>query len=404
MPKFKCDLKNAQGNSVKQTIIAESVRDARDKVRESGFSIVSIKEQADGFSLAKFFLSIKKITVKDKAIFSRQLATLVNAGVSIVRGLGVLTDQCENPKLKVALKEILEDVQQGANLSDAMRKHPQCFDKLYCAMVEAGEAGGVLDDVLQRLAKLLEDSARLNNQIKSAMTYPVTVSILAVLIFVGMCVFILPTFEGVFKQLGGELPAFTQILVNISNFLRSPQVILIPIAFFIFSFIYAYIYSTPPGKLYLDGFYLKLPLFGDLLRKTAVARFSRTFGSLSRAGVPILGALEITGETAGNQVLTNALTTARQVVREGGQIAPAIEKENVFPVMAIQMITIGEETGELDKMLTKVADFYENEVEEAVKALTSIMEPIMIVVLGGMVGSILVGMYLPIFSIVDKIK
>ncbi len=404
MPKYKCELKNAQGITVKQTIIAENPREARDKMRQQGFSIVEIKEVADGFSLEKLSMSMKKVTVKDQAIFSRQLATLVNAGVSIVRGLGVLTDQCENPKLKVALKSILEDVQQGANLSDAMRKHPESFDKLYCAMVQAGEAGGVLDDVLQRLAKLLEDSAKLNNQIKSAMTYPVTVSILAVLIFVGMCVFILPTFEGVFKQLGGELPVFTQVLVNISNFLRSPSVIIIPIAIFIFGFIYSFIYSTPAGKLYLDGLFLKLPLFGDLLRKTAVARFSRTFGSLSRAGVPILGALEITGETAGNQVLTNALTSARQVVREGGQIAPAIEKENVFPVMAIQMITIGEETGELDKMLMKVADFYENEVEEAVKALTSIMEPIMIVVLGGMVGSILVGMYLPIFSIMDQIK
>jgi len=404
MPKYKCDLRNAQGNVVKQTIIAETVREARDKMREQGFSIVEIKEVADGFSFEKMAMSFTKVTVKDQAIFSRQLATLVNAGVSIVRGLGVLTDQCENPKLKVALKDILDDVQQGSNLSDAMRKHPESFDKLYCAMVQAGEAGGVLDDVLQRLAKLLEDTAKLNNQIKSAMTYPVTVSILAVAIFVGMCVFILPTFEGVFKQLGGELPIFTQILVNISNFLRSPSVLIIPIAFFVFSAVYAAIYKTPAGKLYLDGLFLKLPLFGDLLRKTAVARFSRTFGSLSRAGVPILGALEITGETAGNQVLTNALTSARQVVREGGQIAPAIEKENVFPVMAIQMITIGEETGELDKMLMKVADFYENEVEEAVKALTSIMEPIMIVVLGGMVGSILVGMYLPIFSIMDQIK
>ena len=194
MPKFKCDLKNTQGRSVKQTIIAESIKEARNKMREQGFSIVEIKEVANGFSLEKLSMSMKKVTVKDKAIFSRQLATLVNAGVSIVRGLGVLTDQCENPKLKISLKEILADVQQGANLSDAMRKQPESFDNLYCAMVEAGEAGGVLDDVLQRLAKLLEDSAKLNNQIKSAMTYPVTVSILAVLIFVGMCVFILPTF------------------------------------------------------------------------------------------------------------------------------------------------------------------------------------------------------------------
>ncbi len=404
MPKFKCNLKNAQGGAVQQTIIAESIKEARNKMRDQGFIIIDIKEDAGGFSFEKFSMGMKSITVKDKSIFSRQLATLVNAGVSIVRGLGVLTDQCDNPKLKIALKEILEDVQQGTNMSDAMRKHPESFDKLYCAMVQAGEAGGVLDEVLSRLAKLLEDSARLNNQIKSAMTYPVVVSFFAILIFVGMCVFIIPVFDGVFKQLGGELPLFTQILVNISNFLKSPQVLIIPLGLFGLFFLYNRIYSTPAGKLYIDGLSLKVPLFGDLIQKTAVARFSRTFGSLSKAGVPILGALEITGETAGNQVITNALTVARQVVREGGQIAPAIEKEEVFPVMAIQMISIGEETGELDKMLMKVADFYENEVEEAVKALTSIMEPVMILVLGGMVGSILVGMYLPIFKIMDQIK
>jgi len=404
MPKFKCNLKNAQGGSLEQTIIAESIKEARDKMRQQGFTVIEIKEVAGGFSLEKFSMGMKNITVKDKSIFSRQLATLVNAGVSIVRGLGVLTDQCANPKLKIALKEILEDVQQGTNMSDAMRKHPESFDKLYCAMVQAGEAGGVLDDVLSRLAKLLEDSARLNNQIKSAMTYPVTVTIFACLIFVGMCVFIIPVFDGVFKQQGGELPAFTQGLVSISNFLRSPQVLLVPAVIFGIFFTFNRVYSTPAGKLYIDGLSLKLPLFGDLIQKTAVARFSRTFGSLSKAGVPILGALEITGETAGNQVITNALTAARQAVREGGQIAPAIEKEEVFPVMAIQMISIGEETGELDKMLMKVADFYENEVEEAVKALTSIMEPVMILVLGGMVGSILVGMYLPIFKIMDQIK
>lgn len=404
MPKFKGNLKDSTGKPLQQTITAESVREARDAWRQKGFAVLEINEVAGGFDLEKFQLSMKKVSVKDKAIFSRQLATLVNAGVSMVRGLGIMTDQCENPRLKVALKDILADVQQGANFSDALRKHSEIFDRLYCAMVQAGEVGGVLDDVLQRLATLLEDQARLSNQIKSAMTYPVTVSILAVGIFVGMCVFILPTFEGVFKQLGGELPAFTQILVSISNFLRSPQVIILPISFFALSAAYAWWYKTPPGKLYMDGVFLKLPLFGDLVRKTAVARFARTFGSLSRAGVPILSSLEITGDTAGNQVITNALTVARQAVREGGQIAPAIEKEEVFPTMAIQMISIGEETGELDKMLMKVADFYENEVEEAVKALTSIMEPLMICVLGGMVGSILVGMYLPIFSIMDQIK
>ncbi len=404
MPKFQGSLKDATGREVKQTMVAESVREARDVWRQKGFQVVQIKEVADGFSMEQLSLALQGISVKDLAIFSRQLATLVNAGVSMVRGLGIMTDQCENKKLKIALTEVLDDVQQGTNFSDALRKHPKIFDKLYCAMVQAGEAGGVLDDVLSRLATLLEDQARLTNQIKSAMTYPAVVTFIAVSIFIGMCKFIIPVFSGVFKQLGGELPAFTQILVNISNFLNSPAFFLIPVVIAIAVFAYRQFYKTPFGKLYMDGVFLKLPMFGELVQKTAVARFARTFGSLSRAGVPILMSLEITGDTSGNQVIANALEAARNAVREGGQIAPALEKTEVFPVMATQMITIGEETGELDKMLMKVADFYENEVEEAVKALTSLMEPIMILFLGGMVGGIIVGMYLPIFSIMDQIK
>ena len=402
MAKFQASLKDSKGKSVQQTMVAVSLKEARDTWKQKGFFVQDIKEMKGGFDFAAF--TMKKVTVKDLALFSRQLATLVNAGVSMVRGLGVMCDQCANTRLKIALTEVLDDVQQGTNFSDALRKHPKVFDKLYCAMVQAGETGGVLDDVLARLATLLEDSARLTNQIKSAMTYPIVVSSIAVLIFLAMCIFIIPVFDGVFKSLGGELPAFTQILVNISNFLKSPSVIIIPIIIFIIAFVYKRVYATPAGKLYLDGVFLKLPLFGDLVVKTAVARFARTFGSLSRAGVPILSSLEITAETAGNLVISNAIDSARNAVREGGQIAPAMEKTEVLPVMALQMVSIGEETGEIDKMLMKVADFYENEVEEAVKALTSLMEPLMIIVLGGMVGSIIVGMYLPIFSIMDKIK
>ena len=402
MAKFQGNLKDIKGKSVQQTMVAVSLKEARDTWKQKGFYVQDIKEVKGGFDFAA--LTMKKVTVKDLALFSRQLATLVNAGVSMVRGLGVMCDQCANPRLKIALTEVLDDVQQGTNFSDALRKHPKVFDKLYCAMVQAGETGGVLDDVLARLATLLEDSARLTNQIKSAMTYPIVVSSIAVLIFSAMCIFIIPVFDGVFKSLGGELPAFTQILVNISNFLKSEKIFILPALAFAFVFVYNRVYATPAGQLYLDGVFLKLPLFGDLVVKTAVARFARTFGSLSRAGVPILASLEITAETAGNLVISNAIHSARNAVREGGQIAPAMEKTEVFPVMALQMVSIGEETGEIDKMLMKVADFYENEVEESVKALTSLMEPLMIVVLGGMVGSIIVGMYLPIFSIMDKIK
>jgi type IV pilus assembly protein PilC len=400
--KFQASLRDAKGKPVQQSMTAGSLKEAREVWKQKGFVIQEVKEVKGGFDFAA--LTMKKVEVKDLALFSRQLATLVNAGVSMVRGLGVMVDQCSNPSLKKALTEVLDDVQQGTNFSDGLRKHPKIFDNLFCAMIQAGETGGVLDDVLSRMATLLEDSARLNNQIKSAMTYPIVVCSIALIIFLAMCIFIIPTFDGVFKTLGGELPAFTQILVNISNFLKSEKIFLLPATFFGLSFAYKTAYATPAGQLYLDGVFLKLPLFGDLVVKTAVARFARTFGSLSKAGVPILSSLEITGETAGNLVISNAIDSAREAVKEGGQIAPAMEKTGVFPVMALQMVSIGEETGEIDKMLMKVADFYENEVEEAVKALTSLMEPLMIVVLGGMVGSIIVGMYLPIFSVMDKIK
>jgi type IV pilus assembly protein PilC len=341
--------------------------------------------------------------VKDKAVFSRQFAALVNAGVAMVRGLGVLSEQCQNPKLKNALMEISADVQQGMNLSDAMRKHPQCFDNLYTSMIQAGEVGGVLDEVLNRLAKLLEDIARLQNQIKSAMAYPITVGFLATVIFLAMTIFLLPVFAGIFKEIGTELPAFTQMMLNISEFLRSPNVLILIILIPVVIFAYRQYYKTRAGRETMDRLFLKMPLFGDLIQKTATARFCRTFGALTRSGVPILTCLEIVRDTAGNQVIANAVDEARREIQTGGLISIALQKEQVFPLMAIQMISIGEETGEIDKMLMKVADFYEDEVEQAVKALTSIMEPIMIIFLGGMVGSILLSMYLPMFAVFEKL-
>jgi type IV pilus assembly protein PilC len=254
------------------------------------------------------------------------------------------------------------------------------------------------------LAKLLEDVARLQNQIKAAMTYPIAVGIIAVTIFLGMCIFLLPIFENIFIELKAPLPAFTAFMIGISRFLRSFYVIFVIIAIVVAAYAYRQYYKTRVGRETMDRFFLKMPLFGDLIQKTATARFCRTFGALSRSGVPILTSLEIVRDTAGNQVIANAVDEARKEVQTGGQISLALQREHVFPVMAIQMISIGEETGEIDTMLMKVADFYEDEVEQAVKALTSIMEPIMIVVLGGMVGSILVAMYLPIFGIMDAIK
>ena len=270
-------------------------------------------------------------------------------------------------------------------------------------MVQAGEVGGVLDEVLGRLAKLLEDTARLQNQIKSALAYPVVVGSLATIIFLAMTIFIIPVFAGIFKEIGGDLPAFTQAMLDISEFLRSPKVLILVILVPIVVFSYKRYYSTRVGRETMDRFFLKMPLFGDLIQKSATARFCRTFGALTRSGVPILTCLEIVRDTAGNQVIANAVDEARREIQTGGMISIALQKEQVFPIMAIQMISIGEETGEIDAMLMKVADFYEDEVEQAVKALTSIMEPIMILFLGGMVGSILLAMYLPMFKVFEKL-
>ncbi len=405
MPTFVVQARDSKGNPKRQKITAESAAEARTSLREQGLFVQELREDKGmNFDLEQISLMFTGVSVKDKAIFSRQFATLINAGVALVRGLGVLADQCPNPKLKKALQEINADVQQGTNLSDAMRKHPACFDGLYISMVQAGEVGGVLDEVMNRLSKLLEDVARLNNQIKSALTYPVVVGFIAVAVFIGMTVFLLPTFAVIFDELDAELPVFTQVMLNISDFLRSPLAYVgMPIVIGLLVFAFQTYYKTRVGRETVDRMSLKMPLFGDLIQKTATARFCRTFGSLSRSGVPILTALEIVRDTSGNQVIANAIDAARREVQTGGMISLALQREQVFPIMAIQMISIGEETGEIDNMLMKVADFYEDEVEQAVKALTSIMEPLMIVVLGGMVGSILVAMYLPMFKIMDAI-
>ncbi len=410
MPTYVVRARDTKGNARREKVTADSPGEARTALREKGLFVQELVEdrglvdRLNNLDMKDIQTALTSVTVKDKAIFSRQFAVLINAGVAMVRGLGVLSDQCPNPKLKKALQEISGDVQQGTNLSDSMRKHPHCFDGLYVAMVQAGEVGGVLDEVMNRLAKLLEDVARLQNQIKSAMTYPVVVGIIAVTIFLGMCIFLLPIFENIFIELNAPLPAFTAFMIGISRFLRSFYVVILVVAIFVLAYAYRQYYKTRVGRETMDRFFLKMPLFGDLIQKTATARFCRTFGALSRSGVPILTSLEIVRDTAGNQVIANAVDEARKEVQTGGQISLALQREQVFPVMAIQMISIGEETGEIDTMLMKVADFYEDEVEQAVKALTSIMEPIMIVVLGGMVGSILIAMYLPIFGIMDAIK
>jgi type IV pilus assembly protein PilC len=278
------------------------------------------------------------------------------------------------------------------------------FDRLTVAMVEAGEAGGVLDESLRRLAKVLEDNAKLQNQIKGAMGYPVAVFVIAIAVFLGMTIFIIPTFAGIFEDLGAELPWFTQLMVDISSLLRSPFALVLLAVLAIAAFLFVRFYKTPFGRRKVDGLSLKLPIFGDLIQKTTTAQFCRTFSSLTRAGVPILLSLEIVREITGNAVMSDAVNQSREAVMQGIPLSLALGRLNVFPDMAISMLSIGEETGEMDAMLSKVADFYEDEVEAGVKALTSMLEPAMIVLVGGIVASILIAMYLPMFSVFDQIQ
>lgn len=365
--------------------------------KKGGFDFSQIEE--------KISVAMASVTVKDLAIFARQFAAMFNAGVAMIRCLSVLTEQCSNPKLKRALRGINAEVQQGAELSSSMAKYPDVFDQLFLSMVAAGEVGGVLDEVLERLAVLMEKNAKTQSEIKSAMSYPKTVLIIAIIIFFAMTIFLLPTFAKIFKDIGAELPAFTVMMLGISSFCVTwppiPQASVIG-AIIGLSIAYQMYYKTPAGHLQMDGIFLKLPVFGDLIQKTAVARFCIIFGTLTRSGVPILNSLEIVRDVAGNEVIANAIEYGRNAIQGGGMISIALQEKAVFPPLAIQMMAIGEETGELDKMLMKVGTFYESEVEEAVKGLTSMMEPLMIVVIGGIVASILLSMYLPMFSVFQK--
>ena len=342
--------------------------------------------------------------VKEKAVFASKLAVLIDAGVPILRSIDLVHRQQKSPMFRRALAAMILEVNQGENLATAMRRWPKVFDKLMVAMVEAGEAGGVLDETLSRLAKLLEDNAKLQNQIKGALSYPVAVLFIAILVFLGMTIFIIPTFAEIFDQLGAELPAFTLMLVNLSKTLRSPFSFVIVGGLIASIVIFTQYYKTPFGRRNVDQLILKIPLFGDLIQKTATAQFSRTLASLSKAGVPIMMALEILTETASNTIFSDAISKSRLDVSEGIPFSSALSAKKVFPDLAINMLLVGEETGNMDAMLSKVADFYEDEVSTAAKMLTSLIEPFMIVFVGGIVASILVAMYLPMFSVFDKIR
>lgn len=337
-------------------------------------------------------------------MWASKLAALVDAGVPIVRSLDLMATQQKLPMFKKALTAVGLEVNQGTAMGAAMRQWPKVFDQLTVAMVDAGEAGGVLDESLKRLAKLLEDNARLQNQIKGALGYPVAVLVIAILVFLGMTIFLIPTFAGIFEDLGAELPLFTQLMVDLSKLLRSSAALVFAGVLLVGIWLFSRYYATHKGRRVIDRLMLKVPLFGDLIMKTATAQFCRIFSSLTRAGVPILMSLEISSETAGNSIISDAILESRGLVQEGVLLSTALTRQKVLPEMALSMLSIGEETGEMDQMLSKVADFYEDEVSASVKALTSMLEPAMIVVVGGIVGSILLAMYLPMFTVFDQIQ
>ena len=418
MPAFVATYRNSRGKVASLTLEAADALAARRDLRRRGIQAETIERQAAApglggaagrkqtSSLSQQLASLLegKPGIRDKAVFASKLAALVDAGVPIVRSIELMAKQQKLPLFKRALEAITLDVNQGVALGPAMRRWPQVFDKLSIAMVDAGEAGGVLDESLRRLAKLLEDNAKLQNQIKGALGYPVTVLTIALLVFLGMTIFIIPTFAGIFDDLGAELPLFTQLMVDLSKLLRSPFALVLVGMLAAAVVLFSQFYATPVGRRRVDALVLKIPLFGDLIQKTATAQFCRTFSSLTRAGVPILMALEIVREITGNSIISDAINQSRDDVTQGIPLSLALASKKVFPEMAIGMLAIGEETGKLDAMLAKVADFYEDEVAATVKAITAMLEPAMIVIVGGIVGSILLAMYLPMFSIFDQIK
>lgn len=419
MPTFTYKARDSKGTLKESSILADTIESARAMLKQDGLWVVDLKETTEPFTgerpvqkkkesekgfLQGFLEKYQPISLKDMVIFSRQFASMMESGVAMLRALNVLCEQTGNPRLKKALEQIRYDIEQGGTLSDSLDKHPKIFDRLYISMVRAGEAGGVLDQVLNRLAMFMEERSKLNQQVRAAMTYPVVVMFIAVGVFYAMLTLVLPTFSGLFASLGSELPAYTKVLITISEFLRSWYMLaLIAIIVGLVVALKNW-YMTKEGRFTIDFTFLKFPVLGDIIRKVAVARFSRTFGTLIKSGVPIVTALDVVKDSAGNEVLARAIEAVMSKVQQGGTISGPLSESKIFPPMVTQMVAIGEETGQLENMLEKIADFYDIEVGTAVEGLTSLMEPLMIVTLGGLVGAIVVGMYLPIFTVISKIQ
>jgi len=396
MPVFVWVAQTKKGRKLKGEIDAANEAIALSQLKKRNFTVKKLKAKPkDIFGNISFLKP--KVTKKDLMVFTRQFSTMIDAGLPLVQGLTILAEQSENPTFKAVLKEITKDVEGGSTLAEAMKKHSKIFDTLFVNLVAAGEMGGMLDTILRRLAQFIEKAEKLKSQIKGAMTYPIVVMAIAVIVIAVILVFVIPVFEDMFKSFGSALPTPTQIVVNMSRFLKS-NIHWVIIALIALIYGFKRYRDTAAGKKVTDSLFLKLPVFGDLLKKTAVARFTRTLGTMISSGVPILDALEIVAKTAGNVVIEEIIYEVRGSIAEGQTIAEPLSENDIFPGMVIQMIAVGEATGALDSMLEKIADFYDEEVDAAVAALTSMLEPLLMVFLGGSIGGLVIAMYLPIFE------
>ncbi len=399
---FAYKVRDRSGNVVTGTLLGDSELLVLQKLREMGYTPLEVGKHKAGLKM-EINLRPGRVKLKELSVFSRQFATMVNSGLPILRALSILADQTESKELQKTLVAVRTDIEQGSSLSGAMAKHPKAFNDLYVAMIKSGETGGVLDNVLLRLADQIEKDVHLRQKVKSAMTYPVVVVIMVTGILAAMLLFIVPQFKTIYEQLGSQLPLPTRILLAVSNGLRTFWW-----AFGLMTigaiFGFKRYKKTEAGRAMIDAFKLKVPVFGNLFHKTALARFSSTLGMLLRSGVPILQALDIVADTVNNRTISKAVSDVQGSVREGESIAKPLSKHAVFPPMVVQMLAVGEETGAVDTMLDKVSDFYNNEVEATVDALTSLIEPLLIALIGGAVGAAVVALYMPMFNIINIIK
>jgi type IV pilus assembly protein PilC len=400
MPSFVWKGKNRFGAFQEGVLLADNRDAAVATLRRQNIQVTTIREKGREVRLLPRFP--RKIAQKRVAIFTRQFSVMLDAGLPLVQCLEILGEQEEDKKFAEIIETVRTDVESGSNLADAMKKHPLAFDNLYTSMIAAGEAGGILDIILQRLATYIEKAVRLQAQVKSALIYPITVLIIAAGVVYIILWKVIPVFSQLFAGLGADLPWLTGIVVAASNFVGRFGIFVLLGIFLIYRAILRY-HKTESGRRVIDGLILKTPIIGMLVRKIAVARFCRTLATLTASGVPILEGLEITARTSGNAIVEDAIMAVRRAVEEGKTISGPLGETKVFPPMVVQMINVGEQTGALDQMLTKIADFYEEEVDTAVAGLMKLIEPLMIVILGGIIGTIVTAMYLPMYAILQKI-